>query len=214
MRFGPFRVLRPLAAAKRAGFTLMEVVVALAVILVLAAVAVPTLAGYLDQKNAEAAATQLAQIRDALYNPATGNVAFWQRVTAGASRLSMLSTVINTGNWPAVGAGDGCHVKFAAGDVTRWNNFGPFVNYPIDPVTGLVTPIGIAADTLTRVPFSATAGSTRINFLNSVKLSDAVLLDGIVDGSDGNATGVVQWVLPAVNGIVTMYYFVAINNVC
>jgi prepilin-type N-terminal cleavage/methylation domain-containing protein len=199
---------------KRAAFTLMEVIVALSVVLVLAAVAVPSLTGYLDQKNVEATATQLAGIRDALYNTASGNVAFWQRVTAGASRLSMLSSVINTGAWPAVGSGDACHAAFASGDVTRWNNFGPFVNYPISPTTGLVTPIGIAADTLTRVPMSATAGSIRINFINSVALSNATLLDGVVDNSDGNATGVVQWVLPAVNGIVTMYYFVAINNVC
>jgi len=197
-----------------AGFTLMEVVVALVVVLVLAAVAVPSLAGYLDQKNVEAAATQLAAVRDALYNPAAGNVAFWQRVTAGASRLSMLSNVINTGAWPALGAGDACHNNFAGGDVTRWNNFGPFVNYPITAATGLVTPIGTTVDTLTRVPFSATAGSIRINFLNSVKLSDATLLDGIVDNSDGFNAGVVQWLLPAVNGIVTMYYFVAINNIC
>lgn len=192
----------------------MEVVVALAVILVLAAVAVPTLAGYLDQKNVEATATQLATIRDALYNTAAGNVAFWQRVTKGASRLSQLSGVINIGAFPAVGSGNSCHTVFVNGDVTRWNNFGPFVNFPISSTTGLVTPIGIAVDTLTRIPFSATAGSTRINFLNSVKLTDAVLLDGVVDGGDGNVTGVVQWVTPAVNGIVTMYYFVAINNVC
>ena len=192
----------------------MEVIVSLVVVLVLAAVAVPSLAGYLEQKNVEAAAAQLATVRDALYNPAAGNVAFWQRVTAGASRLSMLSGVINTGNWPALGAGDSCHARFAAGDVTRWNNFGPFVNFPIDATTGLVTPIGIAVDTLTRIPFSATAGSIRINFLNSVDLSDAVLLDGVVDGGDGFNAGIVQWLLPAVNGVVTMYYFVAINNVC
>jgi type II secretory pathway pseudopilin PulG len=192
----------------------MEVVVALAVVLILAAVAVPSLAGYLDQKNVETTATLLATVRDALYNTSASNVAFWQRVTKGASRLSQLSGVINTGAFPAVGAGNSCHNAFVAADVTRWNSFGPFVNFPISSTTGLVTPIGIAADTLTRVPFSATAGNTRINFLNSVKLSDAVLLDGVVDGGDGNATGVVQWVTPAVNGIVTMYYFVAINNIC
>src|SRR5258706_2593282 len=112
-------------------FTLMEVVVALVVVLALAAVAVPSLAGYLDQKNVETTATQLAGIRDALYNTSASNVAFWQRVTAGASRLSMLSGVINTGVWPALGAGDSCHNNFAGGDVTKWNNFGPFVNYPI-----------------------------------------------------------------------------------
>jgi len=196
------------------GFTLMEVVVALAVILVLAAVAVPSLAGYLDQKNVETTATQLATVRDAIYNTAAGNVAFWQRVTKGISKLSQLSGVINTGAFPAVGAGNSCHNAFAAGDVTRWNSFGPFVNFPISSTTGLVTPIGIAADTVTRIPFSAAAGNVRINFLNSVLLSNATLLDGVVDGGDGNATGVVQWVTPAVNGFVTMYYFVAVSAVC
>jgi len=214
MRIRRSKCTGPFAAARKAAFTLMEVVVALTVLLILAAVAMPSLAGYLDQKNVEVTATQLATVRDALYNTSASNVAFWQRVTAGASRLSQLSTVINTNNWPALGAGDSCHARFAAGDVTRWNSFGPFVNFPIDPATGLVTPIGIAVDTLTRVPFSATAGRTRINFLNSVNLSNAVLLDGVVDGGDGDAAGVVQWLLPAVNGVVTMYYFVAINNVC
>jgi type II secretory pathway pseudopilin PulG len=192
----------------------MEVVVALVVVLALAAVAVPSLAGYLDQKNVEETATQLATIRNAIYNTAAGNVAFWQRVTRGASRLSQLSTVITTGAYPALGAGNSCHAAFAAADVTRWNSFGPFVNYPITPATGLVTPIGVAVDTMTRVPVGAGAGSTRINFLNSVELSKATMLDVVVDNGDGNAVGTVQWVLPAVSGIVTMYYFVAINATC
>jgi type II secretory pathway pseudopilin PulG len=192
----------------------MEVVVALVVVLALAAVALPSLAGYLDQKNVEATATQLATVRDAIYNTAGTNVAFWQRVTKGPSRLSQLTTVITTGAYPAIGAGNSCHVAFVNADVTRWNTFGPFLNYPISPTTGLVTPIGIAVDTLTRVPHSATTGQVRINFLNSVELSNATLLDAAVDAGNGNATGVVQWVLPAVSGIVTMYYFVNVNNVC
>ncbi len=194
---------------KRA-FTLMEVVVALVVVLALAAVAVPSLAGFLEQQNVETAATQLARVRDAIYNTAAGNVAFWQRVTKGLSRLSQLSTVIVSGN---AALGNSCKIAFVAGDVTRWNSFGPFVNFPITTTTGLVTPIGIAVDTITRVPFSATAGRVRINFLNSVELSNAVLLDGVVDASDGSAAGTVQWLAP-VGGIVTMYYFVNVSSIC
>lgn len=188
----------------------MEVVVALVVVLALAAVAVPSLAGFLEQQNVETAATQLARVRDAIYNTAASSVAFWQRVTKGLSRLSQLSTVIVSGS---AALGNSCKLAFAGADVTRWNSFGPFVNFPITTTTGLVTPIGIAVDTITRVPFSATAGRVRINFLNSVELSNAVLLDGVVDASDGSAAGTVQW-LPAVGGIVTMYYFVNVNNVC
>jgi len=211
MRFRRSKAIGPFAVARSAAFTLMEVVVALTVILILAAVAVPSLTGYLDQKRIEAAAAQLATVRDALYNTAASNVAFWQRVTKGASRLSQLSTVIVSGN---AALGNSCKVAFAAADVNRWRNFGPFVNFPIDPATGLVTPIGIAVDTLTRVPFSANPGTARINFLNSVSLSDAQELDVLVDASNGDAIGVVRWVLPAVNGMVTMYYFVTINATC
>jgi len=210
------RRVGPFSRARSAAFTLVEVIVALAVILILAAVAVPSLSGYLDQKNVEAAAAQLAIVRDALYNTSATNVAFWQRVTKGASRLSQLTTVITTAAYVPAGGpgGNSCHAVFAGADVTRWNSFGPFVNFPIVSATGLVTPIGIAVDTMTRNPVGAGVGTTRINFLNSVDLDDAAALDVFVDGGDGNLAGTVQWVTPAVNGIVTMYYFVTISAAC
>jgi prepilin-type N-terminal cleavage/methylation domain-containing protein len=198
----------------RRAFTMIEVVVALVIILVLAAVALPNVTGYLDQQRVDAAATQLAAIRDALYGPATS---FEGAINSNAGRLSELSQVIIAGNASyATGTDNSCGNTFNSGDVTAWNAAGPFTTYNSDRSIGMMTPIGLAADSLTRVPASG-PGSVRINFINSVELNDAELLDQKVDGTTtgGSAAGTVQWTPAAgVNGVVTMYYFVPINNRC
>ena len=74
--------------------------------------------------------------------------------------------------------------------------------------------IGRAEDSLTRIPYSSDPGVLRLNFLDNVELSDAEDLDIEVDGGNGNGAGTIQWVLPATSGVVTMYYFVQINNQC
>src|SRR5205823_6594489 len=75
-------------------FTLVEVIVALAVVLILAAVALPSLNGYLDQQKVEATATQLTDIRDALFDNTKGANSFRQKVGSNAGRLSELDSVI------------------------------------------------------------------------------------------------------------------------
>lgn len=197
------------------GFTLVEVVVALAVILILAAVALPNVVGYMDQKRVESAATQLALVRDALYNTASGATAFRQRVTSNAGRLSQLSSAIvaNDANY-ATGSDDSCGTTFTTTQRNNWLTYGPFVNFVIDRDHGMATPIGTAVDSLTRVPNSASAGRLRLNFVNSVDSVDAAMLDNEMDGGDGMSAGSVQWLTPATNGVVTMYYFVNIDATC
>lgn len=199
------------------GFTLVEVIVALAVILILAAVSLPNLTGYLDQKRIDATATQLATVRDALYNPAAGNNAFKQKVVGtNAGRLSELDSVIIAGNATyATGTDDSCGGTFTAAQVTNWIANGPFMTYNSDRATGMMTPIGLVEDTLTRIPFSANPGVLRLTFNNNVDLADAQLLDATVEGGNGWNVGIVQWTpqTPA-SGIVTLYYFVTINNSC
>jgi prepilin-type N-terminal cleavage/methylation domain-containing protein len=205
------RLRRFLFSAWR-GFTLIEVVVALAVILVLAAVAVPALTGFLDQKAVEASATQLATVRDALYNTAGGAIAFRQKVGKNAGRLSQLSDPIVASDPNYL---DACNAQYKNAQVTNWNNNGPFVNFDIDRAAGMGSPIGTADDFLLKNAVGAPAGNTlRIRFLNAVELGQADLLDQLVDASNGNAVGIVQWVLPAVDGKVTLYYFVMIDATC
>jgi prepilin-type N-terminal cleavage/methylation domain-containing protein len=199
----------------RRAFTMIEVVVALVIILVLAAVALPNVTGYLDQQRVDAAATQLAAIRDALYGPGTS---FEGAINANAGRLSELTQPILSGNASyATGTDDSCGAAFSNGERDDWEDNGPFTTYHSDRATGMMTPIGLAADSLTRIPNSATTGNLRITFINSVELNDAELLDQKIDGTTtgGSAAGTVQWTPAAgVNGVVTMYYFVPINNRC
>ena len=199
----------------RRAFSLMEIVVALAVILVMAAVALPSLGGFARQMAVEDAAAQLGTVRDALFKPGGANDSFFESTGRNAGRLSELSTVIVKGDnsW-ATGTDDSCGDEFKNAQVNDWEADGPFVNFNIDRTMGLVTAIGRAEDSLTRIPNSSDPGVLRINFLNDVELTDAALLDDLVDGGNGNATGTVQWVLPATSGVVTMYYFVPINNRC
>ena len=196
--------------AKRRGFTLVEVIVALVIVLTLAAVAVPSLTGYLDEKAVEESATQLAIVRDALYNTAAGTVAFRQTVTRNAGRLSQLSDSIVGNNGLYLNS---CGAQFSNAQATNWKGSGPFVNFRIDRTSGMATPIGTASDVLTRNPAAGGVGTLRITFTNSVEVNHATLLDQYIDASNGNAAGTVQWLAP-VDGKVTMYYFVSIDATC
>lgn len=185
---------------------------ALVVILILAAVALPSLTGYLDQKAVEQSAAQLATVRDALYNTAAGAIAFRQRVLRNAGRLSHLSAPIVASDPNYVNS---CATQYKAGDVTAWNNFGPFVNFSIDRTAGMATPIGTANDQLVTVPPAAPDGRRlRIDFPQTVEVGQAELLDQFMDAENGNLTGIVRWDLPAVDGKVLMQYFVPIDATC
>ena len=192
---------------RRRAFTLVEVIVALAVMLILAAVAVPQLGGYLDQKRVEESATLLAQLRDALYGPATS---FRTTVQANASRLSHLSTPLVNGD------DDSCGSNFTGVERGRWPTNGPYVNWVIDPAAGLRTPIGQALDLLDREPNTGggSTGRLRITFPNTVTLGDAQALDLYVDGALNGAAGVVQWTPQAGTDMATMWYDVLIDGTC
>jgi len=194
-------------AGRRSGFTLVEVIVALAVILILAAVAVPQLGGFLDQKRVEETATLLAQLRNSLYGPSTS---FRTNVGANASRLSHLSTLIVNGD------DDSCGGNYTNAERGDWPDGGPYINWVIDPTSGLRTPIGQADDLMIRVPAGG-GGSTRrlrIRFNNSVTLVDAQALDVFVDGVLNGGTGVVQWSPQPGTDMALMYYDVVIDGTC
>lgn len=190
--------------ARRAGFALVEVIVALAVLLILAAVALPQIAGYLDQKRIEETAAQLVIVRDALYRTTTG---FRQAVGANAGRLSQLSTAITTSDR------DSCGATYNGGEVGRWDDQGPYVNFVIDASTGMATPIGLANNALTRI---VAGGTTRLRISwTDASLSDAAALDLYVDGAAGWNTGTVQWTPQlGVNGLVALTYDVVVDAAC
>lgn len=198
------------AEARRWAFSLVEIVVALAVILILAAVALPNLTGYLDQKNVEATASQLAAVRDALYGPSTS---FRTVIQANASRLSFLDSSLVAGD------DDSCGANFTNAERNRWINGGPFMTYSSDRTTGMMTPIGLADDALTTIGASGTSPRyLRMAFQNA-KLVHAEALEMLVDGTADPSTGwnsnVVRWTPQAgLQGNVTLYYYVTIDGTC
>lgn len=197
------------AALRSAGFTLVEVIVALAVLLILAAVALPQLTGYLDQKRIEETAKQMVAIRDALYKTGTTNTAFFQTVGSNAGALHQLSTALTTAD------NDSCQTNFTGPQRTAWANGGPFVNY-IVTTSGLATPIGLADDVLIRVPANGggATGTLRIRWNNTASLEDAQALDLHVDLVAGAASGTVQYTPQAGTDMATVYYDVVINGTC
>lgn len=190
------------------GFTLVEVVVALFIVLVLAAVALPSLTGYLQKERIDATITQLTDVSTGIseFNTDVNNTY--------PGRLSELSQTLVAGDASlATGTDDSCGGTFSGAEKGRWDTNGPFVKFFINRDSGMVTPIGRAVDTLTRSPNSATAGFLILNFINSVELSDAVLMDEIADGANGSASGYIQWGA-VVNGKVTMTARIPISNDC
>ena len=209
---------QPAARAARSrvvGFTLVEVIVALAIVLILAAVTLPNLTGYLDQKRIDETVTQLTTVRNALYNTAPGAVAFRQMVGSNAGRLSDLDSVIVNGSaaWD-----DSCGNNYTMGERNNWIANGPFMTYNSERNVGMMTPVGMVNDVLTRIPPNNPPNvnaTLRLTWNNNVSLADAQLLDATIEGGNGFNVGIVQWTPAApASGIVTMTYDVFVNATC
>lgn len=186
-------------AGRRGGraFTLVEVIVALAVMLILAAVALPQLGGYLDQKRIEQTATLMVQIRDAL-------ISFATEVGDNAGQLNYLSAPIVNGDT------DLCGTAYNGGERGDWADGGPYVNFVIDPVAGLSTPIGQVQNDLSRVMGGGTW--LRITWNNTVTLADAQAFDLYVDGVLNAAGGTVRWTPLAGTDMATVNYDIPISG--
>ena len=186
------------------GFSLIEIVIAAAIVLVLAGVLIPQLSTYFDQQRITNTVATLAAVRDGITDKTIG---YYAKVVINPGRVSQLSnrpTALN-----AAVDDNSCGAQVTAAQQTAWDNNAPFVKFLI-PRSGLPTPIGTAEDTLWRVPFSATAGVTRIVF-KTVDQVDVTALDEFIDGADGATTGAIQWTTV---GALVMYYVIPLNNKC
>jgi prepilin-type N-terminal cleavage/methylation domain-containing protein len=188
----------------RSGFSLIEIVIAAAIVLVLAGVLIPQLSTYFDQQRITDTATTLATVRDGITDKTTG---YFAKVGVNPGRVSQLSNRPTANN--AAVDDNSCGAQVTGAQQTNWDNNAPFVRFLISR-SGLPTPLGTAEDTLNRLPFSATVGVTRIVF-KTIDQADISALDVYVDGGDGATTGAIQWTTA---GALVMYYVIPLNNKC
>ena len=190
---------------KRRGFMLLEIVVAIAIILLLAAAITPVVLGGID-------AARIDQASKILANLAAGSQLFDDEVGSNAgspadrseypSDLTHLVTPITTAQVNV------CNRAYDTGDVGAWN--GPYYNASV-PATGIKTAMGTI--NINTVLLTNTSMALR---MPNVAFEDAVALNDLVDG-DGNTAagspgGTVRFGAADVNGLVTVDYVMPIQS--
>lgn len=185
------------------GFTLVEIVVVLAIMLVMASVIAPSLIAYADQQRAETTAAILTDVGTGL----VGANGFRAKLGSNAGRVSQLTNRPTANN--AAIDDDSCGGVITGGEQGNWDTNSPFVKFMI-PRSGLVTPIGVAEDTLWRVPNTNANGVLMVVF-KTVDLRDVLLVDGVLDAGNGSGAGVIRW---TTTPPLVMYYLVTVDNKC
>ena len=179
----------------RAGVTLIEMVVVIAVLLILAAAIVPSMIGTLDRDRVASSIEVYQSITDAMSDMRADNQDW-------PGRLSHLSRPITTSDknvcWPGT--------NYTAGRVSNWA--GPYLDRVV-PSTGLPIGIGTIRDSIYRSQLSGNDALLTIE-TNGVSAEDALAVNAQVDNDGdvaGRTAGTVQWTVPSVDGVVTLYYF-------
>ena len=175
---------------ERSGFTIIEVLVALAIMVVLGALVVPSIVANVDRARIDAAEESLEGIADAV------NL-FADRVDEYPGTVTQLVVPITTGD------ADICGDTYNNGEVNRWA--GPYLNRSV-PSAGLPISIGTVQNA-----FTTLADPSGIDYLrpgvDSVLTEDAEALDRRVDGGDGASGGTIRW-SDIGGGFTTTYYLI------
>lgn len=183
------------------GFTLIEVVVAAAILAILSAVAFPVIAEQVERRRVDSAIDTLKKLADAV-------TSFRANVGQNPGRLVDLSSPIS------VSGTNSCGTAYTTPAVNLWA--GPYYTKQVLIATGLPLSednLGRVQNTLVRIPAGvATPGSLAFQ-VTSIPLDKVTELDAAVDGDGSATTGRVRWTTPAdANGHVTLSYHVAING--
>lgn len=158
----------------RSGFTLVEILVVLAIGIVLAVAVVPTVIGAVEQSRVEESAKSFRSLGEAIGS-------MWQDMEQYPALLSDLSGPL--------GATDLCGTAFTAANWT-----GPYLNRSV-PATGLPLPIGTANNTLT---YTEQPQPNPTEYLLEITVEDAAIedaraLQAEVDDDDDATAGAIRW---------------------
>lgn len=174
----------------RRGFTLAEILVALAIMAILGAVIVPTIFSAVDRARVDGAVESLDAIGEAI-------ALFVDQVNGHPASLTQLVVPITGADADICGAG------YNGGEQNRWA--GPYLERAV-AAGGVPLGVGTAANA-----FSVQADPSGIDYLRvdilEVAQEDAAALDRRLDEGDGPASGALRWTGP-VGGLVTAHYLV------
>jgi prepilin-type N-terminal cleavage/methylation domain-containing protein len=177
-----------------AGFTLVEVIVALAIMVMIAATVTPSVVGALDRDRQDRGLAMLQTLAAAIDKfHLTSDVGQYPRQLSYLSQ-PIVSTDLNS-----------CGSPFGSTRAGLWK--GPYVTRIIT-TSGLPVFIGTAQNTLIRTAGPPTTLSIRVD---GVRLADAEALDLLVDGTASSTAGTIRYG-SAINGLVTLDYVIPISG--
>lgn len=166
----------------RRGLTLLEILIAIAMMAIIAAVVYPTVAGQLRTGQSAALGNQLANLRDAIAN-------YQQNVGAYPRLLTQLT------NTPVAGDDDSCAANLSLAERSAWR--GPYINRAI---VGAM-PVGEAFVQTTMVRVPANTATTQAGMLQiqatGVPNDVANDLESRFDGNADLTAGNVIWTTAA-----------------
>jgi prepilin-type N-terminal cleavage/methylation domain-containing protein len=184
-------------SGRRRGFTLAEVVVTAAVLVIIAAITMPSLAGYYNIKNVAETKATLLSLGLALNNQSViaQDRGFLQQVnTKYPQKLSYLTTPIVSATSTQCGSTVATPLTFGVADVTAWNAAGPFTDINVIANKGVATPLGWVHDSVVKGASAVgTAGWVELH-IDSIERADVRALDSLIDTSVDSAAGQIRFV--------------------
>jgi prepilin-type N-terminal cleavage/methylation domain-containing protein len=199
----PDRKRSVLTRAER-GFTLVEVLTAIVVVVVLAAVTVPTMIDRLRQNEANASISELENIQ-------TGIALFQRDVGRYPYRLDYLSVLFDS-----VSVRDLCGVAIPAANQARYR--GPYITRPIVPVSPYTAPIntrgrlgsGDSIETLLSKVASGSGSAIQLS-IKGPGAQQVTLMDSLADGRVDALNGRVRYTTPLQSRSNTLNWLIPVS---
>lgn len=168
--------------AGRAGFTLPEVLVTVAIVAVLAAVVVPAVTQQLGRADAPAFNSSVNSLRTAI-------TSFASDVRQLPGEVSQLQTAITTLDTRLARTADSVGAEYSAAFVARWR--GPYESSGISTGALEIGDSWVTADNL----IDSTGTGYLVAYLTrtGAVITDAVALDAAVDNGNGATAGFIRW---------------------
>lgn len=174
----------------RIGFTLAEILVALAILAALAAVLIPSVAGQIAKSDATRTLQDITNIR-------TGIEQFVADVHRYPGKVSHLAN-------PITGAQRDVNINvYPAGLVGKWK--GPYLARDSMP-GGYQTGFGaVVRDSLVQLTFQPTVSYVTV-VIAGITQTDFNRMDAEIDGTVGATTGLLRWVTGGGSGVDTVKF--------